>query len=52
MLMKFHKFLRAYLAAMLLILIAAGSVTNSATKATGQNTSVPNVVDEKTARTF
>src|SRR5882672_3788020 len=52
MLMKFHKFVGAYLAVMLLILIAAGSVTNSATKATGQNKSVPNVVDEKTARTF
>ncbi|HXD30769.1 MAG TPA: hypothetical protein VN643_06620 [Pyrinomonadaceae bacterium] len=52
MLMKFHKFVGANLAVTLIILIAVGSVTNSATNATGQNTSVPNVVDEKSAGTF
>jgi hypothetical protein len=50
--MKSHKLVGAYLAVMVLLLIAAGSVTNSATKATVQNTSVSNVVDEKTARTL
>jgi hypothetical protein len=51
MLMKSHKFVGAYLAVMLLLLITA-SVTDSATKAAVQNASVSKVVEEKTARTF
>lgn len=52
MLMKSHKFARAYFAVMLFLLVAACSVGSSATMETLQDASVTKVVDEKTARAF
>jgi hypothetical protein len=50
--MKSHKFVGAYFAVMLFVLMAVCSANNSATMATFQKASVTKVVDEKTARTF
>ena len=52
MLMKSYKFVGAYFAVTLFLLIGACSAINSATMATFRNASVTKVVDDKTARTF
>ena len=52
MLMKSHKFVGAYFAVILFLLIAACSANNMATMATLQKASVTKVVNKKTARTL
>jgi hypothetical protein len=52
MLMKSHKFVGAYFAAILFLLIAACSANNTVTTATFQNAAATKVVAEKAARTL